>query len=155
MSSDHFQLSKEEMIEVLEKKMQQLSTITILFHQKVAQQLELNPTDHKCLDLILKNDQLTAGTLAKLTGLTTGAITGVIDRLEKKQLVKREKDPNDRRKIVVVANKEKAFKEVRPFFSSLGSSMTELYQEYSENELQIILDFITKSINIMQQEVSK
>lgn len=154
MSSDSIKSSKET-IQALEKNMQHLSTLTILFHQKIAQTLELNPTDHKCLDLMMKHEQLTAGRLAQLTGLTTGAITGVIDRLEQKKLVKREKDPNDRRKIVIVANQKKALKEVSPLFSSLGASMNELYQQYSERELQTILDFITQSVKIMQQEVNQ
>jgi len=155
MSSNQSNLSRDVLIQTLEKNMQELSTLTILFHQKIAQQLDLNPTDHKCLDLILKNGQLTAGALAQRTGLTTGAITGVIDRLEQKKLVKREKDPNDRRKIIVVANEDKAMEVVMPLFTSLGASMTELYQTYSTKELQTILDFVSKSIHIMQQEINK
>lgn len=152
MSSDHMS-SDHKVIQELERNMQQLSTYTILFHQKIAQQLDLNPTDHKCLDLIMKNGLLTAGKLAQRTGLTTGAITGVIDRLERKKLVTREKDPNDRRKIIVVANKEKAIQEIGPLFSSLHSSMHRLFEEYSHKELQIILDYITKCVKLMQQEV--
>src|SRR5690606_40303387 len=111
-------------------------------------------TDHKCLDLIMKNDYITAGDLAQLTGLTTGAITGVIDRLEAKGLVRREKDPKDRRKIVVVANSEKAYQELAPYFSSLGNSMNELFKTYSEKELETIFDFVSKSIEILQKETN-
>jgi DNA-binding MarR family transcriptional regulator len=154
MSMDNCPQSNE-IIEKLGRKMQELSTVTVLFHQKIAQNLGLNPTDHKCLDLIMKNDYMTAGELAQVTGLTTGAITGVIDRLEAKELVKREKDPNDRRKIMVVANKEKALNEVSPFFTSLGTAMNELYNQYSEKELHTILDFVTKSVEIVEGEVNK
>ncbi|NSL53187.1 MarR family winged helix-turn-helix transcriptional regulator [Calidifontibacillus erzurumensis] len=154
MSSERLHQS-EDIHEILGKKMQELSTVTVLFHQKIAQQLGLNPTDHKCLDLIMKNEWMTAGELAQITGLTTGAITGVIDRLEEKELVRREKDPNDRRKIVVVANKEKAFNEISPLFTSLGNAMNELYKQYSKKELETILDFVTKSIQIVENEVNK
>lgn len=151
--------SDEEKYQIIRKElgnaMQELSTVTILFHQKIAQKLNLNPTDHKCLYLIMKNGHLTAGQLANLTGLTTGAITGVIDRLEGKKLVRREKDPNDRRKIIVVANQEKAMKVVSPLFASLESVMDKLYCEYSEEELQTILGFINKSVKIMYQEIKK
>lgn len=151
--------SDEEKYQIIRKElgnaMQELSTATILFHQKIAQKLNLNPTDHKCLYLIMKNGHLTAGQLANLTGLTTGAITGVIDRLEGKKLVRREKDPNDRRKIIVVANQEKAMKVVSPLFASLESVMDKLYCEYSEEELQTILGFINKSVKIMYQEIKK
>lgn len=153
MSRDIFE-SPEDFIEKLAQKVQELSTATVLFHQNVAQKLGLNPTDHKCLDLIMKNDYITAGDLAQLTGLTTGAITGVIDRLEAKGLVRREKDPKDRRKIVVVANSEKAYQELAPYFSSLGNSMNELFKTYSEKELETIFDFVSKSIEILQKETN-
>jgi DNA-binding MarR family transcriptional regulator len=154
MSMGHFHQS-EEIVEILARKMQEMSTATVLFHQKIAQKLGLNPTDHKCLDLIMKNKYMTAGDLAQITGLTTGAITGVIDRLEEKELVRREKDPNDRRKIVVVANEEKAFHEVSPLFTSLGAAMNELYKQYTKKELETILDFVTKSVEIVENEVNK
>lgn len=151
MSRDIFE-SPEELIGKLAQKVQELSTATVLFHQNVAQKLGLNPTDHKCLDLIMRNENMTAGDLAQMTGLTTGAITGVIDRLEKKGLVRRERDLKDRRKIVVVANKEKAYQELAPYFSSLGNSMNELFKIYSVNELETIYDFVSKSIGILQKE---
>lgn len=144
-----------EIIEALGRKMQEMSTATVIFHQKIAEKLGLNPTDHKCLDLILKNKYMTAGELAQVTGLTTGAITGVIDRLEKKELVKRDKDPNDRRKIVVIANEEKVSNEVSPLFESIGNEMSKLYRQYSEDELKIILDFVSKSVEIVEKEADK
>jgi len=155
VSRDNFHPTNEEMVEQLGKKMQEMSTATVLFHQKVADKLGLNPTDHKCLDLIMKQEYLTAGDLAQVTGLTTGAITGVIDRLETKELVRREKDPNDRRKTVIIANQDKVFEVMVPLFSSLGTAMNNLYKQYSEEELKTILDFVTKSAEIVQKEVNK
>ena len=64
-----------------------------MFHQAIADRLGLNVTDHKCIDLLLMKGPLTAGELAGMTGLTTGAITAVIDRLEKAGFVRREDDP--------------------------------------------------------------
>lgn len=146
---------KKSTVEELGRKMQEMSTATVLFHQKIAEKLGLNPTDHKCLGLIMQNENMTAGDLARETGLTTGAVTGVIDRLEKRDLVRREKDPNDRRKIILVANKEKASNEVTPYFISLGNAMNELFSEFSEEELETILTFVTKSIEILNKEVNK
>src|SRR5688572_17181329 len=82
----------------------ELSARTILFHQALADKLGLNLTDHRCLDLAQRANSvapLTAGQLAELTGLSTGAITGVLDRLEKAGFIRREKDPNDRRQLFV------------------------------------------------------
>src|SRR5438105_15388836 len=79
-----------------------LSTHTVMLHAAVAERLGLNITDHKALDFACRGGgPVTAGELAELTGLTTGAITGVIDRLEKAGFARRERDPNDRRRIIL------------------------------------------------------
>src|SRR3954452_17871332 len=82
----------------------ELSTRTIVFHQTIADCLGIAATDHKCLGFIVEADHpVTAGELATMTGLTTGAITAVIDRLEAAKLASRECDPHDRRRVVVKA----------------------------------------------------
>src|SRR5579864_1356120 len=80
------------------------SDATIFLHEAIAQNAGLTATDHKYLGLIMQKGPVTAGQLSKLSGLTTGAITGLVDRLEKKKLVKRQFDKSDRRKIIIVAN---------------------------------------------------
>src|SRR6266480_4633598 len=76
----------------------ELSTITVLFHSRVAEQMGLSGTDHKCLELVIQaREPLTAGRIAQLSGLSTGAVTGVIDRLEQRGFVRRVRDPHDRR----------------------------------------------------------
>src|SRR5882757_4375726 len=77
-------------------------TRTTLMHQHlIAQRIGLNVTDAECIDFLQEMGPSTAGALAKATGLTTGAITNVIDRLEKAGFVKRGPDPKDRRKVIV------------------------------------------------------
>ncbi len=70
------------LLDEMQRAGRELSAATIMFHQAIADRLGLNPTDHKCLDLLASKGLMTAGELAEMTGLTTGAITGVIDRLE-------------------------------------------------------------------------
>ncbi|WJH36140.1 MarR family transcriptional regulator [Paenibacillus sp. CC-CFT747] len=82
-------------------ELRQNSARAVMFHQLISEQLGLNATDHKCLDFLNRTGPVTAGQLAQLTGLTTGAVTSVIDRLEKAGYVVRDKDPNDRRRVVV------------------------------------------------------
>src|SRR6516165_10656801 len=101
----------------------QLSAATIMFHQAVADRLGLNPTDHKCIDLLALKGLMTAGELADATGLTTGAITGVIDRLEGAGFVRREEDPNDRRRVILRAI-PKPYREIARLFESLARAMT-------------------------------
>ena len=78
------------------------STLTVMFHARIAEQMGLSGTDHKCLDLAMRADEpITAGRLAELSGLSTGAVTGVIDRLERRGFVRRVRDPYDRRKVLI------------------------------------------------------
>ena len=98
---------------------------------------------------------MTAGELAQKTGLTTGAVTGVIDRLEKKGLAKRKKDASDRRKVVIEVNHEKAMKLLGPSFQKLQEKLSALYNQYSEKELAIIVDFMTRSDQIMRELIEE
>src|ERR1043165_7332271 len=84
----------------------EMSGLTVLFHSRVAEQVGVSATDYKCLDIAMRVDEpLTAGQIAKLSGLSTGAVTGVIDRLEKRGLGRRICDPHDRRKVLVEVTK--------------------------------------------------
>src|SRR5215213_10710033 len=78
-----------------------LSTATVLFHAAIADRLGIGATDVKCYSILRQTGPITAGDLAERTSLTTGAITGVIDRLERAELVRRARDPQDRRRIVL------------------------------------------------------
>ena len=74
-------MNREDIIQAINQKFREMSTETIMFHQTVADVLGLHITDHKGLDLIYQYGPMPAGRLAELTGLTTGAVTGIIDRL--------------------------------------------------------------------------
>lgn len=133
----------------------ELSARTLMFHAAIAQKVGLSATEHKALDILSRAGALTAGQLAELTGLTTGAITGLIDRLEKVGFVKREKDPSDRRKVVIQPLTEKMEREIAPLFASMGARMEQLLSRYSAQELALINDFITQSITILHEETTK
>src|ERR671938_1930656 len=94
-------MEREEIIRYIVEKFKEMSTETIMFHQAVADVLGLHITDHKCLDLIHRFGAMPAGRLGELTGLTTGAVTGIIDRLEEAGYARRTNDPKDRRRTIV------------------------------------------------------
>lgn len=137
-----------------EKLGRRLSARTILFHQVVAENLGLNPTDLKCLDLARSETDVTAGRIAEVTGLTTAAVTSVLDRLEKSGLVERVRDAQDRRKVLVRPMPGRAA-EVGRLFESLERAMRKLYSEYSTASLALILEFAGKLEEVMQAETKK
>ena len=83
------------------------SAAGVLHGQAVARRVGVNSTDLECLDLILMSGPSTAGEIARHTGLTSGAVTGLIDRLERLGLVERTADPADRRKVLVRVREDK------------------------------------------------
>src|SRR5919202_2192422 len=149
-------VKREEIIQVIIEKFREMSTETIMFHQAVADVLGLHITDHKCLDFIYHSGAMPAGRLAELTGLTTGAVTGIIDRLEGAGYVRRTNDPNDRRRTIVepIRNK-KLEKKIEMIFTPFHQRMYQLFSLYSDSELAFLVDVLTKSIELTREESRK
>jgi len=137
-------------LDELQQAGQRLSLATILFHQAIADRLGLHPTDHKCIDLLASAGSTTAGELAEATGLSTGAITGVIDRLEAAGFVRREDDPNDRRRVIIRVV-PKRYRDVARLFEPLAAASARLGSRYSEQELSTILDFMTRGAEMLRE----
>jgi len=147
-------MSRNQIILILSEELRDNSTATILFHEAIAAKLGLNSTDHKCLDVILKNQPLTAGQLSALTGLTTGAVTGVLNRLEQAGYVSRVQDPQDKRRVVICIDQEKAAKDIVPLFESFGKDLDQMLSRYDDAELENILDFI-RQCNFLLKDFTK
>lgn len=128
----------------------EMSARTILFHQSIANLAGVSATDLKCLDYIQRGGDVTAGDLARLTGLTTGAITMVIDRLEKAGLARRERSKADRRKVLIRLRKSRATARIMPIYEALGREMAQLATRYSTPELETIQDFCVHCIEILR-----
>ncbi|MGY2093463.1 MarR family transcriptional regulator [Nocardia gipuzkoensis] len=101
----------------------------------------VNPTDLQCIQL-LQRGPLTAGELARRTGLTTAAVTTVVDRLERSGFVTRTRDTADRRRVVVELQVERASAEVAPVFLPVVSAWRDLMGAYDIRDLQLIADFL-------------
>ncbi|HSF46767.1 MAG TPA: MarR family transcriptional regulator, partial [Burkholderiales bacterium] len=137
--------------ESLERDMRLLSVYTVLFNKAVADRLEIHVTDPKCASLLDLGGAMSAGQLADLTGLTSGAITGVIDRLEQAGLVGRRASPNDRRQVIVEALPH-CCPRISSQFSGLCSSMSDIVSRYSEDELDIVHDFTSRIVDSLREE---
>lgn len=136
------------------KSLRKLSTRMVLFQQFAAHSLGIAHTDFKTADILNETGPIPAGELAKITGLTTGSVTALIDRLEQAGLVKREKDPQDRRRVMIVPLRAKQ-PLIRQHFIPLNSAMTELCQQYNESELALINRFIEQTASIHEKEVQR
>ncbi|WP_232834919.1 MarR family winged helix-turn-helix transcriptional regulator [Pleomorphovibrio marinus] len=147
-SMDKIDAGLEQTISSLSRE---FSTLTILLHQAIAQKAGLTGTDHKYVDLLMQHGPMTAGKLSALSGLTTGAVTGLIDRLEKSNLVTRERDPQDRRKVLVVLNQEVAFQKIGPAFQAMQSSLEKFYQKFEQEELLAVKKYL-EAVNAFTKE---
>jgi DNA-binding MarR family transcriptional regulator len=149
-------MKREEIIQAINEKFREMSTETIMFHQVVADILGLHITDHKCLDFIYRFGAMPAGRLAELTGLTTGAITGIIDRLEEAGYVRRTNDPKDRRRTIVEPTRNKKLeKKIEVLFIPLRDRMHKLLSSYSDSELAFLLDATTEMLEQTREESIK
>src|SRR3954453_13944469 len=120
--------SRKELIDLLNPQSRELSNRTVLFHHWISELLGLNTIDHKCLDIIVRaNSSMTGAQLPNITGLSSVAITGVIDRLEKAGYVARERDKKDRRLVYIRPVIQKIEKDICPIFKSLQEIMTKIF----------------------------
>lgn len=142
--------------EVLERftwYMREQSALTVMFHTKVAGQMGLSATDEKCLDLAMRADgPITAGRIAELSGLSTGAVTGVIDRLERAGFVRRVRDPHDRRKVLVELTLGDLAK-FQHIFGKAQESLVEVLSHFDEDELQVIERYLQVQIETFRKRV--
>ncbi len=115
----------------------------VLYNQVVAQREGLGGSDGQFLSLLQLNGPLSPGRLAEVTGLTTGTVTGVIDRLERAGYVRRERDAGDRRKVLVTLVPEGMARMAR-HYETYGEHMAAVLQQRSPQELRVIADFLTE-----------
>jgi DNA-binding MarR family transcriptional regulator len=132
-------------------EIRRMSVETMLLSAIVAERIGINPTDLTWLALIEPHREVTAGELAELSGLTTGAVTGLIDRLEKAGFVERRRDPDDRRKVYVRPNPGNSDR-IEPHFARATEQVRELWGSYSEEQLLLLRDFFTRSHQILHEE---
>lgn len=138
------------------RKLSQLYAYTsIQMHEAVARKAGLTGTDHKYLGFLMEKGQMTAGELAALTGLTTGAVTGLIDRFEKKKLVKRRFAEEDRRKVLIEPNTAKIMALLAPLYKEYRGKSEKLIGSFSAREIKTIETYFLKAIEIMNETTGK
>ncbi|HYG15100.1 MAG TPA: MarR family transcriptional regulator [Bacteroidia bacterium] len=135
----------------IRKLNQQYAYCSLQMHEALARKAGLTGTDHKYLGFLIEKGQMTAGELSNVTGLTTGAVTGLIDRFEKKMLVKRRSAKDDRRKVIIEPITENIMALLAPLYKEFRSQSEKLIGSFSNKEIEIIETYFSKAIEIMQE----
>jgi DNA-binding MarR family transcriptional regulator len=132
---------KRQVFDELIDEVRRSQNATSRFDQAVADALGLNRTDMRCLDVLEREGSVTAGRLAQATGLTTGAMTTALDRLERAGYARRVRDASDRRRVIVEVTPQ-ALRDAGRFYREHEALSERLYQRYSEKQLEQLLQFV-------------
>lgn len=127
-----------EVIHKIRRLTQQYAYTSIQIHEAVARKAGLSGTDHKYLGFLMEKGQMTAGELSVLTGLTTGAVTGLIDRFEKRDLVKRKFAQDDRRKVFIEPKTENIMALLVPLYKEFRAKSEKLIASFSDKDKYIV-----------------
>lgn len=138
---------RTELLTRLDGALRKVSAQSVLLSDTVARLVGLNSTDLECLDLLYLSGPATAGRLAAHTGLTTGATTAVIDRLERAGYVRRTRDSHDRR-VVVVEALPAGIKRIEPLYRRLARAMDQLHHEYDERQLAVVAEYLSRAVDL-------
>jgi len=121
-----------------------IGTQAVLLNQAIAERLHLHPTEVEVLDLLGRAGPLTAGQVTEVTGLTSGAASRLIDRLERAGYVRRAPNPKDRRSVLVMPMRELISRDLAPLYAPLESALSALYERYDPEQLALITDFLSR-----------
>jgi DNA-binding MarR family transcriptional regulator len=145
--------SRTELLKNLDETLRKVSAQSVLLNDAVAKLTGVNPTDLECLDLLSLGGPTTAGRLASHTGLTTGATTAVIDRLERAGFARRLRSTEDRRSVLVEPLPDR-LRQVEALYQPLAASVARLNEEYGDRQLAVIVDYLSRAVTLAAEHVA-
>ena len=147
-------VDRAAILEVLARVGREHSDATVLFHSTIASLLGLHPTDYKVLGILERSGPMSAGDIARSSGLAMASVTNLVDRLEQKGFVRRMRSSRDRRQVLIepAVGREAA---ARQLFASTRRSLARLYAKYSDRELSVIADFLDRNGDRLRIETRK
>ncbi|WP_371576902.1 MarR family transcriptional regulator [Streptomyces sp. NBC_01314] len=143
-----------ELLAALHRAGREHSNAAVMFHAAVGARMGLGLTEEKTLDLLERERALTAGEIAARTGLAPASVSGLIDRLERKGFVRRVRDRDDGRRVIVEIDQEHVAS-FGDLFATFVAGLEALYADYSEEQLGLILDFLLRSATIQREATSE
>ncbi len=133
-----------------------LATAVITFHEAVSRRVGMTAAERKTLGILWDLGVATPGQLATASGLTTGAITGIVDRLEKAGYAKRAPNPDDRRSVLIHPRQEEKVRAViGPIFASLSTEMAGLSARYTPEQLSLIHTYLAETTDVLRDQTRK
>ena len=135
--------------------MRRAGSIMQLLGQVSAERIGINATDLNCLNIVALTGHMTAGELARQTGLSTASITGVLDRLEESGFVRRVRDPHDRRRVIVELSGGPGLREVGSTFAPVVKAWRSTAADYSDDELRLLLEFQGKVEEVIRSQLAR
>jgi DNA-binding MarR family transcriptional regulator len=138
--------SREDLAAEIQQRMVRFIAEVVLFNHAVSAKVGLGASDSQFMTLLQTYGPLTPRQLAEHTGLTSGTVTGVIDRLESLDLVTRRPDPHDRRKVVVTPSPEAIQEKLVPLYAEQGARMHAVLATRSVDELRTISAFLADAV---------
>jgi len=146
---------REQLTAAFGTAVRRTSSLMQLVSQAAADQIGINATDLNCLNILSFSGHMTAGELARATGLTTASITGVADRLEEAGFVRRERDARDRRRVVIRLVLERALSDVAPVFLPMVRALQDVAGRYTDDELQLIVGFYGRMEQVFRDHLAR
>jgi DNA-binding MarR family transcriptional regulator len=143
---------RPELLKDLDETLRKVGAQSVLLSDTVSKLVGVNATDLECLDLLGLAGPTTAGRLATHTGLTTGAMTSVIDRLERAGLARRLRNTEDRRSVLVEAMPDR-LREIEAMYQPLAVAVARLNEEYGDRQLSVVVDYLSRALTLAAEHV--
>jgi DNA-binding MarR family transcriptional regulator len=132
---------RAELIAIFDRETRRMGSMATLHNHAIADSIGLHPTDQQCIDLLDWTGPLTAGEIGAHLGLSSGAVTGLVDRLEAGGWVRRERDAHDRRRVFVHPSNERAA-ELWPLYRPLAEALNAYRDALAPQALRVIVEFL-------------
>ena len=144
---------KRKLLDELVSEVRRSQSATARFDQAVADAIGLTRTDMRCLDVMHRHGRVSAGQLARETGLSTGAMTAALDRLERSGYAQRVRDELDRRRVLVALTPKVA--ELERFYEAHQAESERLYEKYTPKQMEMLLGFFRNSRELNERRAAE